>query len=374
MGKLFKIVFTVAVVFALALAFLPIRLIKRIPVDFTSTPLIKLRPALIPTETIHAPPPPPTMLNNPRPAWEKDLSKQRELKPVAVFGSNDAGRHRVRLKLLNYITAADSIIATVDVRARDVIIFSAQLEYLRRWHMTSGIASEMKSPVALDAYGGEIAALDKDGTLAWWDTGGTLKGHFRIKGMVHDLVMLPDGTFLVQQTSPTPYVARIYNRSGRELRRFAPVTAPDTLQARYLHLGYLAVNPAGAIALGFVHPYRLIFFNPQYIPTRQINLQPWFTINPPDFVYKENQIVTMVRQSVIYDVNWQGNKLYVLVSIGNAQAAAFMDVFDADGTLIQRYALAGNALKMDFIENDIVMLYYWPKYRIERLRISPIEW
>lgn len=368
-----RIVATLLLAGVLLLKVLPVLWLQKLPLLPAKDLLALLRPELLPIEEIAAAPPAPIVLDNPAPLWQGEAEKQRRLLAVARFGPIEARQNQVRLNQLNFLAAADSFVAVVDVPSHDVLIFSPMLTLIRRWHMTSGLAEVIRQPVALAARGDEIAALGADGTVAWWDTFGTRRGGFKVAGMVNDLIILPDGSFLVEQTTPAPYLLRIYSRRGHERKRFAAMPAADSSRAAYLHLAYIARSRQGEITLGFIHPYRLLFLDPNLRPRRLLEINPPFPVQPPDFQYRDGQIIRMVRQSVIYDLAWHDRQLYVLVATGDARAAVLMDVFDRDGQFLQRFYLATNVLKMAFYRDDLLMLSSWPNYRIERLRIAPFH-
>ncbi len=155
--------------------------------------------------------------------------------------------------------------------------------------------------------------------------------------------------------------------------QFAAHPLPDPEQAPFLNQAHIAVNARGEVAMGFIYPYKLVFFSRAGYPRFSILIHPKFLVAPPTFQKEKGKILRMVRQSIIYDVHWFGRRLYVLVTPEQAQAASYMDVFSPKGTFLERFYLPLNALKMTHLGNLLYFLGYWPKYGIDAYRIVRIR-
>jgi len=363
------IVFVAAL--AAALRFAPLPIIRSLPIPVPESIAQYLRPELLPVKMIAKPPPKATHLKAPVPLWRGDPAKQAYLASVARFGPAAARREKIKLNHLNFIAAGDTFIAVIDVYEKDMLIFSPALRFTRRWPMIGSPVARMKTPIALAARDGTVAALDQTGRLAWWNAKGVLKGWLSLRGGdAHDLAILPNGDFLVHQTSPYPYLLAQYARNGRLVRRFAAVPYPDSTLVASVHQAYIAVAPGGRTLLGFIYPYKLLFFNARGYPERAVAIEPDFLVQPPIFHEEKGKKTMLARQSIIYDVNWYKGKWYLLIAPQQARAASLMDVFDDAGRFLERFSINLNVLKMTTLRDNLYMLSYYPKYRIEAFHIT----
>ncbi len=352
------------------LKFLPLSWMQRIPLPLPERFIEFWRPEILPVETLHVLPPDPVVLDRPRPKWQGAIQHQKQLVSVYKFGPIQARQENIKINYVNHLAAGDTFIAATDVYDKKVLIFTPELKFLRKWAMFSGVASMMKAPIALAAYQNEVAALDRNGSLVIWNPEGKIQASFKIKGRARDLVFLNHDEILVEQTKPYPYLLVVYKRNGRMLRRFAPFPQKNPEEALYLNEAYVDVSPGGLIALGFIYPYRLLYYTSGGKPVKAIKINPVFSVHPPTFHRQEGKIVRMYRQSIIYDVHWFQGFLYVLIASEQAKAASYMDVFTSDGEFIERFYLPINVLKMTSHNNLLYFLGYWPDYRIEAYKIK----
>ncbi|MDQ7065324.1 MAG: hypothetical protein Q9P90_13895 [candidate division KSB1 bacterium] len=357
----------------LSLRFLPLPWLEPAVNVLPERLVLMLRPELMPPETVDIPPPEPRILEEPQPLWLGVKEKLKQMVSVYKFDSNDALKADLKINQFNYLAAGADFIATADVYDSEMIIFSPKLQFVRRWPMLTGIAKKMARPFSLAAFEDRIAALNRSGEIAIWDMHGRRLGRFRVKDKARDLAFLDRDRLLVVQTQPYPHVLAVYTLNGRKLKQFCPIDYPNPDEAEFLNEAYVSISRRGRLALGFIHPYRLIFFDTSHRPERQLIIHPKFTVQPPIFRRQHGRIVQMVRQSIIYDVQWFQERLYVLVTPDQAKPASYMDVFSPKGDFLERFYLPFPTLKMAVHGDFLYMIGYWPNYRIEAFRIEAID-
>ncbi|MFQ5627718.1 MAG: hypothetical protein ACE5I1_03080 [bacterium] len=373
MKRFFILLLLFAAFTAVFVRFAPIAFVRLLPESLSGPIFSKIRPEIMPTISIKKTPPAPSVLKYARPLWEKDTTQHRILIPVASLTANDAGRHKINRRRLNYLTAGRSFIAIADLSTFDIVILAPDLKVRRKWPMASGLAKMMQAPVAMAAYRDEIAALDRDGTLVWWDLRGNRKGSFKIDGFVYDLDILNDGNFLVHQAKPYPYLLAIYSRSGHKKRQFGALPSSDAASAPLLHQGFAARDRANRVALGLINPYKLFFFSAGGNPTHFIEITPEFQVFEPYAEKLGRNKWRVLRQRVVYDLTWHGEHLYVLVASDPERAADWMEVFSREGEFLQRFYLSMHAIRLDFWQDDLILLGYDPRLKLERFRIERIK-
>lgn len=361
---------------ALTIAFIrfaPIKLVRMLPDILPRDILAAIRPEIIPTISISKSLPNPKILKYPRPLWEKDTTRNRILISAATFDANEAGRNNINIHRLNYLSVGHNFISVADLSNIHVVILSPDLIFRRKWPMTSGLAEMLQLPVAMAAQRDEIAALGQDGTLVWWDSQGNRKGKFKIaEGVVYDLDLLSNGDFLVHQTKPYPYMLAIYGRNGIKKKQFGAVSSNDAASAPLLHQGFVARDRANRVALGFINPYKLFLFSASGNPTKVLEISPEFQVFEP---YAEQLGPTkwrVLRQRVVYDLIWHGEYLYVLVSSNPERAADWLEVFSREGEFLQRFYLTMHAIRLAFWRDDLILLGFDPRLKLERFRIERI--
>lgn len=371
MKRFVWIVFIVVFMAIALLRFAPLSVLR--PLHLPDALLSHIRPELIATRSIDIPLADTLRLKFPRPLWEHDTTRQRMLVRVATFGVNDGARHQVNVRRLNYLCTGRDYVAAVDLATRHVVILSPMLQFVRKWRMTKGLAAAMHSPVAMTARGKTIAAVDADGTLSWWDTQGSRKGSFKIDGVIADLDILPDGAFLVHDTKIYPYLLAVYSRNGVRRQQFAALFGPDPDAATLLHQGYVAVEGRDEIALGLINPYRLFFFDRFGRPRASVRVEPEFEVFEPYAEKLGTNKWRVYRQRVVYDLVWHMGLLYVLVAPDPERAASWMEIFNSNGVFLQRFYLEPRAIRLAFIQSDLLILGYNPQLQIERYRIEKIR-
>jgi hypothetical protein len=373
MKRLFSGLFFLAVLATAFVRFAPINSVRLLPEIFPHHILAVIRPEIIPTISINKSFPQPRVLKYARPLWEKDTTRHRILISAAIFDANEAGRNKINIHRLNYLCVGLNLVAVADLSTMHVVILSPDLKFRRKWLMTSGLAERLQAPVAMAAQKDEIAALGQDGTLVWWDSQGNRKGKFKINdGPVYDLDILSNGDFLLHQTNPYPYTLAIYGRNGIKKKQFGALPGPDAASAPFLHQGFVTRDRADRIALGFINPYKLLFFAASGFPTNMLNITPEFQVFEP---YAEQLGPTkwrVLRQRVVYDLIWHGENLYVLVSSDPERAAEWLEVFSREGEFLQRFYLTMHAIRLAFWRDDLILLGYDPRLKLERFRIERI--
>lgn len=372
MKRLFKLAILSALLLLATIRWAPLSLLQKLPETVPRDLLIHIRPDLQQTISIDTPPPPPRTYEAPRPKWETDDDKYRRLVSIARFGDGNARAAGSRFARLHYLTAGPDYVALVDLHESDVLLLSPQLAFIRRWPMITASLTVMRDVVALAANGQELVALSKDGTVAWWDLDGNRQGGFRLTGTihVHDLTVLGNGDLLINQTSPRPYALARYNRHGIKVRQFGAIPAEDQATAVFLQQGYVAASANGRIALALIYPYNIYFFSANGVPGQAISITPGFVVNPPNIEKEGNRVKMVLRQRIVYHAAWHGDRLYVLVAPEVNYAARWLEVFSSDGELLQRFYLPVNALRLAFVQDDLVLHGYYPDYRLERYRIE----
>ncbi len=331
-----------------------------------------LRPSLLPPKRVAASPPAPVMLDRPRPKWEGVKERLKKMVSVYRFDADAALAADVHLHHCNYLAAGSNFIATVDVYERDILIFSPELKFLRRWPLLSGWVQKMQRPISIAAFGEEVAALDRDGLIVIWNSNGKRTARIDLRGAARDFAFLDRERLLVVQLQSYPYLLAIFNRRGRKLVEFCPIPYPDSTEAEFLNEAYISLSHRGEAAVGFIYPYKLLFFNAALRPYHALQIEPEFVVQPPIFQRKKGRITQMVRQSVIYDIQWFRDRLYVLVAPEPAKPAQYMDVFSRSGEFLERFYLPLPALKLAALDNRLYFLAFWPKYRIEAFKIVKI--
>lgn len=370
------VVIGLVLVLALAAAYLrygPLETVRKIATSLPVELVSKIRPQLIPAISIRTAPPAPRVLRYPRPKWETDTTRHGILVSVATLQANDAGRHKINTNRLNYLTTGRDFIAIADLSSNHVVILSPDLTVRQKWPMVSGMASMLQAPVSLAAQGDEIAALDRDGTLVWWNSSGKRLGNLGIDGIVYDLDFLENGDFLVHQTKPFPFMLAQYSRDGRKVREFGALPAEDAEAAPLLHQGHLACGRSDRIALALINPYKLFFFSGEGAPQQALEIVPEFQVFEPFAEKLGPSKWRVLRQKVVYDVKWHGGTLYVLVSPDPERAAAWLELFSPDGEFLQRFYLTMNAIQLSFWKDDLILLGYDPRLKLERFRIEKMH-
>ena len=370
------VLFGFVLVFTLLAGYLrfgPIEPVRKVASHLPEDVTRKIRPEIIPAIANDLAFPPAVELNYPRPKWENDAAKQGKLVSIATLQANDLGRHKVNGNRLNYLATGSDFIAVADLASKHVVILAPELKIRRKWPMTAGVASLMQAPIALTARNDEIAALDQDGTLVWWDSRGKRLGSFAIDGVVSDLAIQRNGDLLVHQTKPYPYVLAQYERNGRKEMQFGALTSDDVNSAPLLHQGHLALSNKGEVALVLINPYQLYFFNADGRPRLTVRIIPEFQVFEPFAEQLGAKRWRVLRQKVVHDVQWHQGQLWVLVAPDAERAASWLEIFSSEGELLQRYYLTMNAIQITFWQDDLVLLGFDPRLKMERFRIERIQ-
>ena len=373
MKKLITAILALLVLSPLALLFLPQSWLQPLQPYLPERLVFELRPELLPVESVDLPPPEPRILEQPKPLWLGSKNQIKHMVSVYKFDSNDALKADLKINQFNYLTAGADFIATADIYDSEMMIFSPELQFVRRWPMLTGIAKKMEKPFSLAAVEDRVAALSRDGVIGVWDQHGKRLGSFQVEGKARDLAFLDREHLLVVQTRPYPYVLAVYTLHGRKLKQFCPIEYENPDEAEFLNEAYVSISRSGRLALGFIHPYRLIFFDSAHRPEVQLIIHPRFVVQPPIFRRHKGRITQMIRQSIIYDVQWFQERLYVLVTPDQAKPASYMDVFSPRGDFLERFYLPFPTLKMAVHDDLLYMLGFYPNYRIEAFRIESVR-
>ncbi|KAA3660791.1 MAG: hypothetical protein DWQ10_05900 [Calditrichaeota bacterium] len=374
MKKILRIILYPIILFILFLRFAPLNFVKPIA---TVTPEIVInyaRPDALPVDLINSFPPDTTKLIIPQPRWQDDFEKQRKLVSKFKYEKLKAEKDIVELHDLYFLRAGEDFLVTYHRRNHEMLVLSPNLNVNKIWPMQLRNGVKIDAPVDIAVKDETIWAIDRQGLVASWNLSGVEQDHFASPVPARDIDLFENGDVLLHGTGMLPWLVARTTNSGTLQAYFAPQIYEDSLEAELLLHSLVAVDRKNSrLCLAYKSPYKFIIYKSDGTAGRAVDITPNFQIAEPIIEREDGNIIKAGYQKVIFEVAWHDDMLWILVSSEMGKAPQWLETFNTEGELLQRFALIDGVSRFAFLQNRLYVLGYAPNYRIEAYDMELME-
>ncbi|MCA9732258.1 MAG: hypothetical protein H6696_18840 [Deferribacteres bacterium] len=366
MKKLLRLILYPIVLFILFLRFAPLSVVNPIAKVIPEFIINYARPEALPVKIINSFPADTTRLEMPQPKWQNEPEKQRRLVSWFKYEKLQAEKDIVQLSDLYFLRAGKDFLATYHRRNHEILLLSPELKVQKIWPMQLRNGIKIDAPVDIAVKDEDVWAIDRQGLVAHWNLSGVEQGHFMAPVPARDIDVFEHGDILLHGTSTLPWLLARVNSAGVVRQYFAPQIYQDSLEAELMLQGIVAMDRKNErICLAYKSPFTFLIYKTDGTALNAVEVTPNFQVADPIIEREANKVVKAGYQKVIFDAVWHEELLWLLVSSEMGKAPQWLEIFDAKGEFLQRFALLDGVSRFALLRDRLYVLGYAPHYRIE---------